>query len=451
MSYHRATASQKLRHRLNGLLRMLVGCSLLATSVAQAQMTDQPSGLRGFAKEESEEMVPDFGIGTIRFPYTQSDLDDARRLLRRFDRDDSGTLEPDEVSESSWTRGSPFDFDLNHDQKVSLIELTQREAWSRRQTTRPPTFSWLARRLEQAKPSSTLEISTTIGYRGEETSRDSRSITINILQQYDRNQDRSLSEWERRSLGIQTADADLDADGELDFRELDRWVFRQIDQKVNDLSEIMPDWFFEKDANRDGQIEMAEFAQEWTSEQLLEFETLDSNQDGVITTTEMLAAKSVVGGVFESRKAVVLKPRELALSDIEVEEDFKIAKLKVQLSLTHSYLEQLDGILIGPDGQRIELFSRVGGSDDVMMETVFDDTSNERIRQGRAPFRGNYQPIAVEQRKPGLAHYQGKSIQGVWQLLIESDRSDRFGILHHWSLIVEPAEEPSEPETSPTP
>ncbi len=108
-----------------------------------------------------------------------------------------------------------------------------------------------------------------------------------------------------------------------------------------------------------------------------------------------------------------------------------IGDLNVQLSITHSNVEQLDGYLIGPDGQRIELFSANGGSDDHFDRTIFNDETGISITRARPPFRGEFQPSAVIKRQPSLSAYKGTSLKGVWQLMIRSSRSDRSGILHN--------------------
>jgi hypothetical protein len=57
------------------------------------------------------------------------------------------------------------------------------------------------------------------------------------------------------------------------------------------LSKDMPEWFREKDENRDGQVEMAEYASDWTAELVEEFNRYDLDRDGVITPSECLKAE----------------------------------------------------------------------------------------------------------------------------------------------------------------
>ena len=53
------------------------------------------------------------------------------------------------------------------------------------------------------------------------------------------------------------------------------------------LSKELPEWFREKDVNGDGQVDMAEFANEWTPELVDEFNRYDLNHDGIITAGRM--------------------------------------------------------------------------------------------------------------------------------------------------------------------
>ncbi len=54
------------------------------------------------------------------------------------------------------------------------------------------------------------------------------------------------------------------------------------------LPEGLPDWFVDRDTNLDGQVTMAEFADEWTDSKVEEFFKYDGNNDGVITVEEAL-------------------------------------------------------------------------------------------------------------------------------------------------------------------
>jgi subtilisin-like proprotein convertase family protein len=134
----------------------------------------------------------------------------------------------------------------------------------------------------------------------------------------------------------------------------------------------------------------------------------------------------------------LLPPYRTIISEIEVTDDYLIGDLDVQLSITHTHISWLDGYLTGPDGQRIELFEGVGAHDDHFEQTVFDDQSRYPITKARPPFKGSFMPAARVKQRPSLSHFNGKSVKGVWQLVIRGTRNERFGMLHSWGLIVKP-------------
>ena len=93
------------------------------------------------------------------------------------------------------------------------------------------------------------------------------------------------------------------------------------------------------------------------------------------------------------------------------------------------------------NGQRIELFTEVGGRGDHFDETIFDDQSQEPITKALPPYKGAFSPEGLLQQQPGLSYFNGKNVQGVWQLVVRGTRSERFGMLHNWALFVKPQEQ----------
>ena len=189
-------------------------------------------------------------------------------------------------------------------------------------------------------------------------------------------------------------------------------LFRSV--KSDELTEALPAWFFDRDSNGDGQIQFSEYDSSWDDEKIDQFEQLDLNDDGIITSSELLRGSSEAIGTFASPKAEIMPPRSTVVSEIEVNEDVIVDHLHVRLSITHTYVAQLDGYLIGPDGHRTELFTRIGGDGDHFDQTVFDDESRTNINKARAPFRGHYQPESLSKKQSGLNRYQKKNIKGLW-------------------------------------
>ena len=167
----------------------------------------------------------------------------------------------------------------------------------------------------------------------------------------------------------------------------------------------------------------------------------DLNGDGYLTTAEVLKSAWVSGGSYRNDDAQVIPPKRTIISEIEVPDDFLLDDLNIQISITHTYVGYLDAYLTGPEGERVELFTAVGGSGDHFNQTVIDDQSSYSIAKGKAPFEGSFRPEAIDKKQPGLRIFNGKSVKGVWQLVIRGTRNDRFGMLHGWSMTARPSEE----------
>ncbi len=403
--------------------------------------SDGPT-MKGFGIEPDQKLIPSFGIGEVKYDYIQADVDEAQSTMRRWDRNRDGRLDAEEIEQAHWDGRDPSTADLNNDRSLTLAELTQR--YARRRIADKRSVMSLGS-IGDAGSRANDERSDWRALSGAGASRNgdrgSDSLAKSIVDRYDFNRNDQLEPQEMAAVGISVAKVDYNRDGAIDSDELSQYLFNTMEQAANARQEAIPTWFFERDSNGDQQVLMSEFTDEWDDNTLSQFASYDHNQDGMITIDEVLSLDTVAGGAYSNKQAEVLLPRSTVVSEIEVSEDYLIGDLNVQLSITHTYDEQLDGYLIGPDGQRIELFTGVGGSDDHFDKTIFDDDTGERITRSRPPFRGTYQPEALDKRQPGLNHYRGKNLKGTWQLMIRAARSERSGVLHGWSLIVKPSQE----------
>jgi len=402
------------------------------------------STVKGFGVNSEQAVIPDFGSGAIRHPYTKADQDSAAEALQRYDRNRDGFLSFDEIESNRWRGPTPQSFDFDGDGRLNLVELAQRYA-KRRALDKQEE---IAKQLSAVQATASANQPQSVGRRTDNyeggprgvsrPDRGNRALAASIVERFDLNKNGLLEPREMASVGIEIVNADFNRDGRVDRNELGDFLFQEMERQGNDLSEQLPTWFFEQDLNADGQIEMAEFTSVWTVEKADEFAAYDTNGDGIITADEILSSKLVAGGNFSNQTASILLPRSIVISEIQVDEDIVIGDLNLQLSITHSYVEQLDGYLISPAGEKIELFAGIGGSDDHFERTIFDDEASISITRARAPFKGNFQPGGVIKRQPGLIVFKGKSLKGLWQLMIRSSRSDRTGVLHDWALLVKP-------------
>ncbi|MCH8938489.1 MAG: proprotein convertase P-domain-containing protein, partial [Gemmatimonadetes bacterium] len=128
-------------------------------------------------------------------------------------------------------------------------------------------------------------------------------------------------------------------------------------------------------------------------------------------------------------------------STLTISDSFNILDLNVQLDISHTWDEDLDVYLLGPDGTtRVELFTDVGGSGDDFAFTILDDQAPRPITSGTAPFAGRFQPEGV------LSVFNGMSTAGTWTLQIEDDEKSFVGTLNSWSItFTHPVPGPNDP------
>ncbi len=400
---------------------------------------ESQSTLQPFGPDPKAPLIPEFGLAEVKYLYTQEDLEDAERALRRHDLNKDGFIDRSEAAKSDWTHNDPFGMDLDKDNRLSRMELGQRYARRRMLSSAAEELIRKTKRTGNGIRPSTPQQNSSDDSRWWRSSGSNFWLTASILGRFDTNRDNRLDAGEAKSLGVSIGSIDLDRNGEISRDELYEFL-KNKQEESGDETIGLPGWFYELDENRDGQVAMAEFSIDWTSERLEEFQLLDTNSDGLLTSAEVVRSKALVGGTFSNQNAEVLPPRKTVISEIQIDDDFIIADLKLQLSITHTNTGSLDGFLTGPDGQRVELFSEVGGSGDHFDQTIFDDSSQNPINKAVTPFQGTFMTMALIKRQPSLSHFYGQNAKGIWQLVVRGTRSDRFGMLHNWSLVMKPKE-----------
>jgi subtilisin-like proprotein convertase family protein/Ca2+-binding EF-hand superfamily protein len=392
--------------------------------------------IKGFGPTRKDKIPAGFGIGRIRYPYTRADLEEAEETLQRSDRNGDNMLSRTEALRARWTHRNPFDDDLNKDDQLSKMELTQRYARRRLLEEDSGELVQRARRVGNGiKPSRKSKRDESQWWK---SGGSTFWLTASLMGRFDANKNGRLEIAETRAFGLPAEQIDTDGDGEIVRDELFALV-KLMQEQAGDAIPGLPGWFYEMDENKDGQVALAEFMAQ--SRNITEFRTLDLNDDGLLTAKEASSNEAVVGGRYRNERAEVLPPRRTIISEIEVEDDYLIGDINVQISITHSNVGFLDAFITSPDGQRIELFTEVGGGGDHFEDTIFDDESKTPITKGRAPFKGNYRTKGPEHKQPGLWAFDNKSVKGVWQLVVRGTRNDRFGMLHNWSIIVTPKDD----------
>ena len=115
-------------------------------------------------------------------------------------------------------------------------------------------------------------------------------------------------------------------------------------------------------------------------------------------------------------------------SAVTVADTRVVRDVEVKLTITHAYVSDLAIVLIGPNGVRVELSLRNGGSGDNYVDTIFDDEAAQSITTGSAPFTGRFRP-----QQP-LAVLDGIPANGTWTLEITDMSPPDVGTLDAWSL-----------------
>lgn len=109
----------------------------------------------------------------------------------------------------------------------------------------------------------------------------------------------------------------------------------------------------------------------------------------------------------------------------------RLTDVNVSLSLTHSFLADLDIYLVSPRGTRIELVTDLVSNEPNMVSTTFDNTAPSGILTGSTPFTGRFRPEGE------LQNLNGENPTGTWTLEITDDNRTDFGTLISWSLNIE--------------
>lgn len=119
------------------------------------------------------------------------------------------------------------------------------------------------------------------------------------------------------------------------------------------------------------------------------------------------------------------------------------------VSLSHTYPDDLDVVLVGPQGQAVLLMSDAGGSTDVTNVTLdFDQSAAESLPDSTALSGGMYLPTnfgagdSMPDPAPAgpynvtLELFNGTNPNGTWRLYINDDAGADAGSTGGWSLEI---------------
>ncbi len=113
---------------------------------------------------------------------------------------------------------------------------------------------------------------------------------------------------------------------------------------------------------------------------------------------------------------------------INVLDNLKIIDLDLELSIDHSYIQDLTIMLISPEGDEVILTKNLGGTGINYTNTTFDSESLNPIQNGAPPFTGIYKPIG------NLKDFYNLNSGGEWTLRIIDQYPVDTGILKFLAL-----------------
>ena len=195
----------------------------------------------GFGVKRDLSPVPGFGANPFKFAIKveEQDLREAAERIQRYDRNRDGTLDANEIREGRFSDDA-MTFDQNGDGKLTRDELAVR----------------YAKRRQNASSSSSSN------------QRDNRSQSGSMQPSRQESEEGSLPNLFEKITSYRMADKDGNPKRPAG----------------------LPEWFVRKDSDFDNQVSMKEFASKWTDDVIEDFRRADTNEDGLITTRECLAA-----------------------------------------------------------------------------------------------------------------------------------------------------------------
>lgn len=153
-----------------------------------------------------------------------------------------------------------------------------------------------------------------------------------------------------------------------------------------------------------------------------------------ISRTDIDGPFSYVGPkqVFSNNTAQTILDNDKINSYINVPtQTSRLTDVNVSLTLSHSFLADLDIYLVSPRGTRIELVSDLVSNEPDMTSTTFDNVAPTGILTGSSPFTGRFRPEGT------LENLNGENPSGIWTLEITDDNRTDFGTLKSWGLNLE--------------
>jgi subtilisin-like proprotein convertase family protein len=108
-----------------------------------------------------------------------------------------------------------------------------------------------------------------------------------------------------------------------------------------------------------------------------------------------------------------------------------ITDVNVKLNIDHTWDSDLLVTLVSPSGTRVQLVRYAGDDGDGFVDTVFDDSSADKVQLADAPFTGTFKP------RQSLTKFNNEDPNGVWTLVVRDRFEEDGGALKNWTLTLE--------------
>jgi subtilisin-like proprotein convertase family protein len=133
---------------------------------------------------------------------------------------------------------------------------------------------------------------------------------------------------------------------------------------------------------------------------------------------------------------VTIPDNTIVTASFSVADSRIIQDINVKVAdLTHTYDGDLVLTLIAPNGTRVQLANRRGGTGENFTNTVFDDEAATAIADGTPPYTGSFRPEVL------LSALDGIPANGTWTLEVQDAANADTGTLTAWEIQLQfPAE-----------
>ena len=406
---------------------------------------------RGFGNPDGEEAL------RAKFPVAAASIvgEDRGLALKQVsitDANGDGKVTQKEWAESGFQTPSRFfTYDLNGDGILTVYEHSIGMArWRRRNERRVydrETAETAARNLldkkkkESSAPPEFLKEAPGTDPQVTARQQQVQKLANVLMGVYDINADGILerNEFQNRTSGFgNVSGADGDRDGKIQRDEIAEWLHHRLPPLSRLVMELQS-----RDLNHDDQVTFSEFSTINGSKSLEEFNRWDRNGDGFITPSESHSPQTVILSKYENNKSLVINPDASVVSDIWINDDVLIDRIRVHVKITKDNDNYTALFLLGPGGQKVTLYAGEGWQPwrgaQILDGVTFDDAApliKATLKQ--PPFRRILRPPGNGTRKqPVLNSFRGKSMRGKWRLIVRN-QNNRVGLLSNWSLTVTP-------------